>query len=159
MTGEAQLRILEKTNCKFYLRPAEMAGPVDAILQGASHVEQITVPGSEEFLKDDEAPPVVYSKSWDEGKDDPWLVFHTSGTTGSYIYVDPNSLSPIVEAILTSLTIGNPKPITYTQEMIAYVDAVASLPDIEESHIHQHAQRRWYTPLPSLHVSSHLSNR
>lgn len=85
VTGEAQLQILEKTGCKLYLRPAEMAGPVSAILQGAPHVEQITVPASEEFFKDDEAEPVVYGKSWDEGKDDPWLVFHTSGTTGMYI--------------------------------------------------------------------------
>ena len=82
ITAEAQLRILEKTNCKLYLRPAEMAGPVSDILQGASHIEQITVPGSEEFFRDDEAAPVNYGKTWDEGKDDPWLVFHTSGTTG-----------------------------------------------------------------------------
>lgn len=63
-----------------------MAGPVSSILREAPHVEQITVPGSEEFLRDDEAAPVVYSKTWDEGKDDPWLVFHTSGTTGILIF-------------------------------------------------------------------------
>ncbi|KAB8223973.1 putative AMP-binding enzyme [Aspergillus novoparasiticus] len=127
ITPEAQLRILEKKNCKLYLRPVEMAGPVDAILQKAPHIESITVPGIEEFLRDDAASPVVYGKTWDEGKDDPWLVFHTSGTT------------------------GNPKPITYTHQMMAGADTAASLPDIEETHIHQYAQRRWYTPLPSLH--------
>ena len=85
ITPEAQLRILEKKDCKLYLRPVEMAGPVDAILQKAPHIECITVPGVEEFLRDDAALPVLYGKTWDEGKDDPWLVFHTSGTTGILI--------------------------------------------------------------------------
>ncbi|KAI9035183.1 putative AMP-binding enzyme [Aspergillus affinis] len=127
ITADAQLRILEKKNCKLYLRPAEMAVPVDAVLKGVSDVQTITAPGSEELLKDGEAEPVVYEKTWEEGKDDPWLVFHTSGTT------------------------GNPKPITYTHRMMAGVDTAASLPDIEQTHIHQYARRRWYTPLPSLH--------
>ncbi|KAK2734199.1 putative NRPS-like protein biosynthetic cluster [Myotisia sp. PD_48] len=127
LTADAQLRILEKTKCKLYLRPSEVAGQVDSILQKAPHIVQITVPGTEEFLRDDEAAPLVYSKTWDEGKDDPWLVFHTSGTT------------------------GHPKPITYSHRMMAGVDTAASLPNIQETHIHQYAQRRWYTPLPSLH--------
>ncbi|KAE8151841.1 putative AMP-binding enzyme [Aspergillus avenaceus] len=128
VTPEAQLRILALKNCKLYLRPVEMARPVDAILQKAPDVKSITVPGAEEFLKDEEPSPVVYGKTWEEGKDDPWLVFHTSGTT------------------------GNPKPITYTHQMMAGADVAASLPDIEESYHHQYAQRRWYTPLPSLHL-------
>ncbi|KKZ63458.1 hypothetical protein EMCG_02269 [[Emmonsia] crescens] len=127
LTPEAQLRILEKKNCKVYLRPSEMAGPVSNILREAPYVEQITVPGSEEFLRDDEAAPVVYSKTWDEGKDDPWLVFHTSGTT------------------------GHPKPITYSHRMMAIFDAGASRPGIEKNQIHQWAQRRFHTPLPALH--------
>ncbi|KAH8427638.1 putative AMP-binding enzyme [Aspergillus melleus] len=127
ITPEAQVRILEKKSCKLYLRPVEMAAPVDTILKTVSDVETITVPNTEEFLRDEEAAPVVYGKTWEEGKDDPWMVFHTSGTT------------------------GNPKPITYTHQMMAGADTAASLPDIEETHIHQYAQRRWYTPLPSLH--------
>lgn len=59
-----------------------MASPVDTILRGAPHIQTITVPEIEEFLPDAEAVPVIYSKTWEEGKDDPWLVFHTSDTTG-----------------------------------------------------------------------------
>ncbi|THC89587.1 hypothetical protein EYZ11_010967 [Aspergillus tanneri] len=132
ITPEAQLRILEKKDCKLYLRPLEMAGPVDSILRKASYIRSITVPGLEEFLREDAAAPAVYGKTWDEGKDDPWLVFHTSGTT------------------------GNPKPITYTHQMMAGADTAASLLDIEETHIHQYARRRWYTPLPSLHIDGAL---
>ncbi|OJD25562.1 hypothetical protein ACJ73_03066 [Blastomyces percursus] len=127
LTPEAQLRVLEKTNCKLHLQPLEMAGSVSNILQDAPHVEQITVPGIEEFFQDDEADPVVYSKTWDEGKEDPWLVFHTSGTT------------------------GHPKPVTYSQQMMASTDTAASLPDFKPSQIHQWAKTRCYTPLPALH--------
>ncbi|KAJ9193335.1 hypothetical protein DTO164E3_1939 [Paecilomyces variotii] len=126
-TPEAQLQILEKKNCTVYLRPASMADPVEAVLRGAPHIQTITVPEPEEFSLEAEAELVTYSKTWDEGKDDPWLVFHTSGTT------------------------GHPKPITYTHRMMATPDTAQTLPDIEESHLHQYAQRRWYTPLPSLH--------
>ncbi|KAJ5759629.1 hypothetical protein N7520_006785 [Penicillium odoratum] len=122
VTPEAQLQILEKKGCTLYLRPDEMTEPVAGILKGTSHIKPITIPALEYFLNDTEASP-----SWAEGKDDPWLVFHTSGTT------------------------GNPKPVTYSHQMMAGVEVAASLPDIEETHIHQYAQRRWYTPLPSLH--------
>ncbi|KAL4939887.1 hypothetical protein BDV06DRAFT_230791 [Aspergillus oleicola] len=127
ITTEAQLLILAKKNCTVYLRPQSMTAAVAAILQNAPHVQSITVPEPAEFLLDATAEPTTYAKMWEEGKDDPWLVFHTSGTT------------------------GNPKPITYTHQMMASVDIAASLSGIEETHIHQYSLRRWYTPLPSLH--------
>ncbi|KAJ5718941.1 hypothetical protein N7493_007396 [Penicillium malachiteum] len=127
VTPEAQLQILEKKGCRIYLRPEEMTDSVGGVLKGAPHVQPITVPALDHFLNETEASPVNYPKSWAEGKDDPWLVFHTSGTT------------------------GNPKPIIYSHQMMAGADVAASFPAIEETHIHQYAQRRWYTPLPSLH--------
>ncbi|KAE8133478.1 hypothetical protein BDV38DRAFT_274310 [Aspergillus pseudotamarii] len=110
----AMLRILEKNQ-------------VDAILREAPHVQAVGVPELDEFLREDEAVPYNYDKTWDEGKDDPWLVFHTSGTT------------------------RYPKPVTYTHSMMAGPDIAASLPDVELGYIHQYACRRWYTPVPSLH--------
>ncbi|KAL2380324.1 hypothetical protein RJZ90_004686 [Blastomyces dermatitidis] len=133
LTPGAQLRVQEKTNCKLYLRPSEMAGPASNILRNAPHVEQITASGIEEFFRDDEADPMVYSKTWDEGKEDPWLVFHTSGTT------------------------GHPKPVTYSQQMMATPNTAASLPDFKPSQIHQSAQARYYTPLPALHTCGNVS--
>ena len=35
---------------------------------------------------------------------------------------------------------------------MAIADTAAGLEDIELTHIHQYAYKRWYTPLPSLHV-------
>jgi acyl-coenzyme A synthetase/AMP-(fatty) acid ligase len=82
VTAEAQLQILERKNCTLYLRPEEMAVPVAGVLKGTSHIHTITVPALDQFLNETEARQVNYPKSWVEGKDDPWLVFHTSGTTG-----------------------------------------------------------------------------
>ncbi|CEN60488.1 hypothetical protein ASPCAL02925 [Aspergillus calidoustus] len=127
VTAEAQLRILAKKRCTIYLRPASMADHVTAILHGTSHIQAIEVPGIEECFREEEAETITYSKTWDEGKDDPWLVYHTSGTTGS------------------------PKPVTYTHYMMAGVDIAASLPGEEESILHQMASSRWFTPLPSMH--------
>ncbi|XRM40652.1 hypothetical protein ABZX51_003961 [Aspergillus tubingensis] len=127
VTAEAQLHILEKKGCTVYLRPSSMEAPVAEILKAAPHVQTVTVPDIEAFMQEAEAEPINYSKTYEEGRADPWLVFHTSGTT------------------------GNPKPVTYTHEMMAGADIVASLPDIGETQIHHYAQRRCYTPLPSLH--------
>lgn len=47
---------------------------------------------------------------------------------------------------------GHPKPITYTHEMMAIPDIAASLMGIKESYMDQYAFKRWYTPIPLLHV-------
>lgn len=128
ITAEAQLQILNKKDCRVYLRDAAEADKVDEVVKIAPDIEVITVPVLEEFMQETRAVSCVYPKTWDEGKKDPWQVFHTSGTT------------------------GNPKPVTYTQEMMAWPDRVAALQDVAESLCHQLANSRWHTPLPSLHV-------
>lgn len=82
ITAEAQRRILDAKSCTLYLRPLSLAEHVGTVLKEAPHIQAITVPEIDEFMKDTEAPTYTYPKSWEEGKDDPWLVFHTSGTTG-----------------------------------------------------------------------------
>lgn len=62
-----------------------MADQVRAILKDTSHLRAITVPDLGEFVNETEATPFCYPKTWEEGKEDPWLVFHTSGTTGKYL--------------------------------------------------------------------------
>lgn len=59
-----------------------MSDTVATVLQEAPHLQAITVPGIDVFMNEATAPTYTYPLSWEEGKDDPWLVFHTSGTTG-----------------------------------------------------------------------------
>jgi hypothetical protein len=84
VTADAQLNILSKKNCTVYVRPQSMADPVGAILQKAPSVQAVTGPELDELFGKTEAKLYVYRKTWEEGKGDPWLVFHTSGTTGNY---------------------------------------------------------------------------
>lgn len=85
MTSDAQIRILRAKNCAVYLRPASLADHVSRVLQSVPHVQTITVPGLDYFIQDKEVTAYNYPKTWNDGADDPWLVFHTSGTTGRSI--------------------------------------------------------------------------
>lgn len=76
------MKIFAAKDCALYLRPSSFAEKVATFLQEAPNVQPITVPDIEVFENEAEAPIYAYSKTWEEGKDDPWLVFHTSGTTG-----------------------------------------------------------------------------
>ncbi|KAJ5223542.1 hypothetical protein N7468_008084 [Penicillium chermesinum] len=82
ITPQAQMQILEKADCTVYLRPGEAAEDVGEIPKGAPHIWAITFPPLGCFLNETEASPINYPTSWAEGKNDPWLVFH-SGTTGT----------------------------------------------------------------------------
>ncbi|KAL2372105.1 hypothetical protein RJZ57_003448 [Blastomyces gilchristii] len=149
LTLGAQLRVQEKTNCKLYLRPSEMAGPASNILRNAPHVEQITASGIEEFFRDDEADPMVYSKTWDEGKEDPWLVFHTSGTT---VHGDGIHAALLEEEIVAHPSVkaaviggfGRPVPVLLVELVpAAEADDVDALkrslePYIEKANVHCH---------------------
>ncbi|PYH79588.1 hypothetical protein BO82DRAFT_376359 [Aspergillus uvarum CBS 121591] len=115
--------------CTVYLRPSTMKAQVDAIVHDAPHIQTIDIPDLEEFLRDTEAEPVTSSKTWDEGKNDPWLVFHNLGTT------------------------GNPKPVTWTHRMMASIDMMAASPSIKDSMVHRVANHRPFAPIPSLYLT------
>lgn len=55
---------------------------VDQVLAMETNLDTLAVPELTEWLKDEEARPFLYTKTWAEAKADPWLIFHTSGTTG-----------------------------------------------------------------------------
>ncbi|CAI6333958.1 unnamed protein product [Periconia digitata] len=89
----------------------------------------IKLPGLPTFLTDDIAEHIPYTRTWDEVKLEPWIILHTSGTTGL------------------------PKLVPYTHQMLAALDTAKFMPDANEDNILTHfANRRWYTPLPTLHV-------
>ena len=44
--------------------------------------QSLQVPELSQLLWQDIQVPFQYNKVWSEAKDDPWLIFHTSGTTG-----------------------------------------------------------------------------
>lgn len=81
-TSEAQLRILSAKSCRLYVRPDSAADAVQKIIGNDFKIQTVAAPGLYQLLNNEPAELVTYDKSWQDGKDDPWLVFHTSGTTG-----------------------------------------------------------------------------
>ncbi len=55
---------------------------IERIIGERASIRQVTVPELAEWVSEEEARPYNYNKSWDEAKLDPWIIFHTSGTTG-----------------------------------------------------------------------------
>ncbi|MCJ1465426.1 hypothetical protein MMC07_004044 [Pseudocyphellaria aurata] len=127
-TREAQLHVLHVTKCQAYLHPTSMETAIENLIAEEPNIQRISVPEVHEWVNEEEAQSYNYEKSWDEAKLDPWMIFHTSGTTGL------------------------PKPITYTNFMMTSMDAARTMPDADQgTMLDRAANSRWYTPLPTLH--------
>ncbi|KAL9053698.1 MAG: hypothetical protein Q9206_003833 [Seirophora lacunosa] len=127
-TREAQVHLLEKTNCGAFICSQSLEAQANLVTQACQGIPVIPAPELHHLLREDIAPSYAYTKSWEEAMKDPWIIFHTSGTTGL------------------------PKPVIYTNMMMTSIDAARTMPDPDDETILDHyAEHRWYTPLPSLH--------
>ncbi|MCJ1250586.1 hypothetical protein MMC30_007814 [Trapelia coarctata] len=127
-TLEGQLHLLSATSCRTYLHAADLGPFVHSVLQAQPSIRSVEVPELEEWLWQEKTCVFPYTKTWEEAKSDPWLIFHTSGTTGL------------------------PKPIVFTNQMMTSLDAAKTMPATDqETPIDHFSNGRWYTPLPNLH--------
>ncbi|KAF2018086.1 AMP-binding enzyme [Aaosphaeria arxii CBS 175.79] len=118
------------TGCKTLLHPTNERETAQQLLADAPHIKTVTVPELDHWLNANEIAPFPYPKSYDEGKDDPWLIFHTSGTTGF------------------------PKIITYTNRMMTSFDIAQGLPEHKEhTQLGWHSHRRCFSVVPLSHFS------
>lgn len=125
-----KLHLLHSTGCKYLLHTPDDQEQISALLADSPHIQPITIPELQSWLDPGDAPAFPYNKSWDEGKDDPWLIFHTSGTTGL------------------------PKPITYTNAMMTSFDVAQTLPEPkDQTQLGWHIKRRCYGVVPLSHFS------
>ncbi|KAH8726600.1 AMP-binding enzyme [Phaeosphaeriaceae sp. PMI808] len=121
--------LLASSNCKFMLHTAQENDQVKVMLQGSPHIQPMVVPDLDAWLNAPPTAPYPYPKSWPEGKDDPWLIFHTSGTTGF------------------------PKLISYTNRMMTSFCVAQSLPESKHGTQFWHTDRRCYAVVPMSHFS------
>ena len=82
-TPEAQLRILSLKGCAVYLTADKTGDDVQELKRREPNIQFVQAPKLDKFLNENPAHAVEYQKSWENGKDNPWLIFHTSGTTGT----------------------------------------------------------------------------
>jgi len=125
---EAQLHLLDATVCKAFVYSMVHADHVQSLVAFRPNVNPILIPEAQGWFHADQVAVYEYKKTWDEAKLDPWIIFHTSGTTGL------------------------PKPILYNNLMMTSVEANLTMPEATDSvQSEQYVGERLYSPLPSLH--------
>ncbi|KAJ8133450.1 hypothetical protein O1611_g163 [Lasiodiplodia mahajangana] len=104
---DIHLHLLEATDCKVFLFPPNFPLPVIQEILAARPMRTLEIPGLRHWLDDvTDVPLFPYTKSFAEAKSDPFVLLHTSGSTGL------------------------PKPITLTHGTIAPMDAFTALPSL-----------------------------
>ena len=87
VTIAALLRIFEAKGCDVYFRAASHAESVDEVVRVAkATITSSTVPELGDLFQDTsvvDPDAFKYTEHPDLAMNDPWLVFHTSGTTGT----------------------------------------------------------------------------
>lgn len=107
---EGHLAVSDRSDCKLWVLPSQKLGRVEQILEKRSMDVVANLPELQELLVD-EAAPYPYTKTFTEARQDPFVVLHTSGSTGlpkpidmpngSVSTPDAHHLLPPVEGRLT----------------------------------------------------------
>jgi acyl-coenzyme A synthetase/AMP-(fatty) acid ligase len=130
-TPAAQAYLVRKLECKTFLYGGGFGDVAHGVAANVEEwkVKALKVPELEACLKEQTVEPVEWRKSWEEARHLPWIVVHTSGSTGL------------------------PKPIVHTHQMMTTFEATELMLDASDDSLMKHMDgRRCYSPLATLHV-------
>ncbi|OLN85756.1 Iterative polyketide synthase CazM 8 [Colletotrichum chlorophyti] len=128
---EGQMNLFEKTDCKIICFDSSFRDVIQPLLE-ERQMDAIMVSSADSWLSVDEVPYFPYDKTFEEAKNDPVVVLHTSGSTGL------------------------PKPIVARVGMVSVADAFHDLPDFMGSEnciksiMHG---KRLFLPMPLFHAA------
>jgi long-subunit acyl-CoA synthetase (AMP-forming) len=128
---EGHLAVIDRCDCKLWVLPAQRLGRVDQIL-ATRDMKIAHFPEQLELLNKDSVSEYPYERAFAEVRHEPFVVLHTSGSTGL------------------------PKPIVVSHGSIATPDAHHNLPPIEgRVTLTQffNTPYRAYSTFPNFHVS------
>lgn len=130
-TLEAHLSLFEKTKCSTFLLPPFFPLPVVKQIVGARKMRVLEIPGMQHWLEDGLDKPYPYSKTFEEASSEPFVVLHTSGSTGML------------------------KPIVQTHKTLSPLDAFMELPSLGErpSYPAMCKGKRVYLAFPLFHCA------
>jgi acyl-coenzyme A synthetase/AMP-(fatty) acid ligase len=80
---EGHVRLMEATKCSIFLTPSTIPPGIEPVIKRLK-MQHIIIPDQSVWL--DSTEPVQrypFTKSYDECKDEPYTIIHTSGSTGS----------------------------------------------------------------------------
>ncbi|KAH9983958.1 hypothetical protein F4779DRAFT_612381, partial [Xylariaceae sp. FL0662B] len=130
-TLEAHLSLFEKTDCNTFLLPINFPLPVINQILAARQMRVLEIPGMQDWVEDGPSEPYPYNKTFAEAKHEPFVVVHTSGSTGL------------------------PKPIIQTHGTYSPLDEYTLLHSLEQNPIHPTmcAGTRIYLGFPLFHTA------
>ncbi|KAK7997482.1 trna 2 -phosphotransferase 1 protein [Apiospora arundinis] len=128
---EGHLNVLEKTDCTVMLLAGGVLDRVQPIL-AKRPMRTLTIPDLGTFLDGSAVEPYPYTKTFEQARNDPCVVLHTTGSTGL------------------------PKPVVWKNAMLSTYEAWRTIPAVDgyvtPPEVYQTA-RRVYTSLPMFHTS------
>lgn len=128
---EGHIAVIDRCDCNRWVLPAQRIGHVDELLQKRS-MDVATLPELLDLLEPEAVPNYSYDKTFAEGRQEPFVVLHTSGSTGL------------------------PKPVIVPHGNLATLDAHRLLPPVEgRLTLTQYFEtpHRAYSSFPNFHVS------
>jgi acyl-coenzyme A synthetase/AMP-(fatty) acid ligase len=79
---EHQRLLLQQTDCETIFCAQSFMARVPSMLGGDSTVVPVVVPELGKLLDSTQVEPFPYNVTFDVAKDDPFMILHTSGSTG-----------------------------------------------------------------------------
>ena len=130
---DIQVALLDKLDCNIILTPEVMSEATKGVLN-KRRMQKLFLPDLDYFLNEEAVEDYPYSKSWEEARKDPYVVMHSSGTTGT------------------------PKILVMKQGTVAAHDAFQRFPEFGEEpwYGHNWAGRRVFTSYPWVHAGGVL---
>ena len=79
---DVQVALLEKLNCTILFTPEKMSDATKVVLEHRK-MNKYILPDLDYFLAEEAVKPYPYNKIFEEARKDPYVVMHSSGTTGT----------------------------------------------------------------------------
>ncbi|KAL3459645.1 putative NRPS-like enzyme [Aspergillus heterothallicus] len=121
----AQKQLLQRLETRVLITTEPEPVFVGSILR-EYEIDVVRIPALEELLDGEAVPPYPYDKQFDEAKDEPLFVLHTSGSTGI------------------------PKPLVYSHEFAHRIYTANSMLTSLDRHL---LQGEWFSFLPAFHMA------
>ena len=130
---EAHLSLFEATDCHIFLKPPIFPLPVVKQILDKRPMKVVDIPPLPQWQQPQDGPekPFPYNKTFAEARSEPFVVLHTSGSTGM------------------------PKPIVQTHGTVAAMDAFTALPSLglPDTYPAMCAGKRVYNAFPLFHCA------
>lgn len=107
---EQHVHLVKETGCGTMLVPANFPLPVIGKILETTRIRRVDLPDATHWLCDEAVEAYPYHKTYEEARLDPWVVLHTSGSTGMpKSIIQPHATYLPVDAYTALPSLGLPQ--------------------------------------------------